>query len=244
MKDKERRKQLLEDGTYKKYINKRKKLISNGVVFINNYGQLDTSLFDIPRNDLIICERIRRCYKEQREKVENHIMYLFNKSAYDLYFVTFTFSDETMYKTNEDTRKRTIRRILTNCDDYIVNIDYGKENERVHYHSVVAIQKGTYQTRIINRHIKLSFLDSYTLGNYDVKVIRRTEKSKKKIPRYIAKLTMHSVKVKQKYISVKKGSEYQENKKIKKTILKQSRGENHRLFADESIYDELMANEL
>lgn len=244
MKDIERRIFLLENGTYKNYINQRKQFFRNGVVFVDDYGQLDTSLFDIPKNDLIICERIRKCYKEQREKVEDHIMYLFTKTNYDLYFVTFTFTDTALNETKAETRKQNIRRLLTRTDDYILNIDYGKQTDREHYHSIVAVKKGTYETRTENGHIKLSFLDNYRMGTYDVQMIRKTDDDKKRLSRYIAKLTMHSMKVKQRYISVKKGSEYQEHKKITKNIKMRSRIENRRRFADDDIYDELMANEL
>lgn len=244
MKDIERRKTLLENGTYKNYIRKRKELFNNGVVFVDDNGQIDTSLFDLSRNDLIICERIRKCYKEQREKVENHIMYLFTKSNYDLYFITFTFSDKVLNETKAETRKQNIRRLLSRIDDYILNIDYGKQTDREHYHSIVAVKKGTYETRTENGHIKLSFLANYRMGTYDVQMIRKTDDDKKRLSRYIAKLTMHSVKVKQKYISVKKGSEYQISRKITKKVKERSRSENRRYFADEKIYDELMANEL
>lgn len=244
MKDIERRKELLQNGIYKDYLKKRKLFVYNGVVFINEYGQLDSTLFEIPRKDLIICERIRKCYKEQREKVESHLMYLMNKTRYDLYFITFTFSDDSLNGTKAETRKQNIRRLLTRSDDYILNIDYGKQTEREHYHSIVALKQGTYETREENGHLKLSILNDYKMGTYDVQKIRNTETDKKRLSRYIAKLTMHSVKVKQKYISVKKGSEYQKNKKIINEIKLHSRDENRRMFADDDLYDELMANEL
>ena len=244
MKDIERRKELLENGTYKDYLKKRKNFIYNGVVFVDDFGRLDYSLFDIPRKDLIICERIRKCYKEQREKVESHLAYLFNKTNYDLYFITFTFSDIALNGTTQETRKQNIRRLLTRAEDYILNIDYGTNTNREHYHSIVALKKGTYEIREENGHYKLSILDNYKMGLYDVQKIGTNETDKKRLSRYISKLTMHSVKVKQKYISVKKGSDYQENKKIKKMILNNARPENKRLFKDESLYDELMANEL
>ena len=47
---------------------------------------------------------------------------------------------------------------------------------------------------------------------YCKKVFNKTEKDKTQIARYIAKLTLHSIKVKQKYVSVKKGTEYQKEK--------------------------------
>lgn len=243
MKDKEQRTYLIENGIYKQYINERKMLIKNGVVFITNDFKLNYSLFTIPYENLKICERIRRCYKAQREKVEYHIMYLFNKKDWDLFFVTFTFTDKAL-TTKPNTRKQNIIRLLSRCDDYILNIDYGTNTDREHYHSILAIRKGTYEIRKENGHIKLSILDNYKMGTYDVKEIRKTDDDKKRLSRYIAKLTMHSVKVKQKYISVKKGSEYQMNKKIKKKVMYQSRGENHRIFADDDLYDDLMANEI
>ena len=242
MKDIERRKELLENGTYKNYLKKRKNYVYNGVVFVDDFGNLDYSLFDIPINDLIICERIRKCCKEQREKVESHLMYLFNKTKYDLYFITFTFSDDSLNRTTDDTRRQNIRRLLTRSEDYILNIDYGTKTNREHYHSIVALKNGTYETREENGHIKLSFLDTYKLGTYDVEPIRKGGNDVKRLSRYISKLTLHSIKVKQKYISVKKGSDYQEWKKLNVKYINAYRNNLDRL---KRMYeDELLANEL
>ena len=73
--------------------------------------------------------------------------------------------------------------------------------------------------------------------------IRENEKSKKKISNYISKLVMHSVKVQQRYISTKKGSNYQKSKKIEKKTRRMARYEDYRKVNSNFDYsDEDFAN--
>lgn len=215
MKNRMLRKELIQNGTFKKYLNLRRNAYQQGLIVYEN-GKFDTDYYGISQSNCEECERIRKCQKEQREKVQNHLEFLFNKSRYHLFFVTFSFSNETLDKTTAKTRKRIIRRLLSNADDYIINIDYGYKNLREHYHCVIALKKDSYgSSKNKYGYEKISLLDDYKLGNYDLERIRTGNEDMIKIARYIAKLTMHSIKVDQKYISVKKGSDYQKYKKAK-----------------------------
>ena len=254
MKDKEKRKEILSNGTYRNYTEKRKKAFLSGhadacykVNFDEDTGEiisteLNKEYFNISKEDLHECERIRKCKKEQREKIENHIKYLFDKSSYDLYFITFNFHDDAL-ELSADTRKQKIRRLLNKfCADYILNIDYGEDKGREHYHAIICLKKNSY-TDYLNEynHIKIKEFDSYDYGNYDIQKIRTDEPDMKKLARYITKLTMHSIKVKQSYVSVKKGSDYQVQKGIIKNLKTDAR--NDKLFKPD-YSDLLYANQL
>ena len=204
MKNQELRKQVLSDGTYQKYSLERKQRVFN--------NELEQFINSVTDPEQLECENIRRCQKSQRQKVEDHIKYMFMKPQWDLYFVTFSFNDYAL-SLSAETRKKAITRLLGSiCADYIVNIDYGKTTNREHYHAVIRLVAGTYETYINNKHIKIKELDSYKYGFYDLEPIEKTDIDAKRLSRYETKLTLHSVKVKQQYISTKKGSMYQQYK--------------------------------
>lgn len=53
-------------------------------------------------------------------------------------FVTLTFKPELLDNTSEETRRQYVRKYLKEQSPcYLANIDYGKKNEREHYHAVV-----------------------------------------------------------------------------------------------------------
>lgn len=251
MKNKELKKQLLtETKLYQTYTELRKKAFINGLI-VYNYKSINGQLmpagiadFDyfkpLTKEQVIECENIRCARKKQRQKIENHIDYLFRKN-YKLYFVTFNFNDDAL-KLKANTRKQKVRRLLSQCDDYILNIDYGKENEREHYHAIIAFKENNHETyKNDYKKIKIKQFDSYNLGFYDVQEIRREGKSKEKLARYITKLTSHSIKVSQQYVSVKKGSDYQKYKDIVKNLTNTAKSD---LGFWKDYTDELYANEL
>lgn len=107
-----------------------------------------------------------------------------------------------------------------NCDDFIINIDYGKENERLHFHCIMAKKyKDNEEEKLIDvkrqnkkgqwkkgKKLVEDWLLKYEkeIGFYDAEPVKDNIYSAKKLSRYIDKLTMHSIKVKQNYVSVKK----------------------------------------
>lgn len=55
-------------------------------------------------------------------------------------FLTFTFTDKALQTTSENTRYQgVVRWLKANCEDYVANIDFGKENGREHYHAIVSV---------------------------------------------------------------------------------------------------------
>lgn len=229
------KKKLLEEGLYKQYMKKRKDLMKDG-----RYELLyDPKTYEMTRSQMNNCELIRRSKNAQRKKIEDHLNFLKNKKDYDLYFGTFNFADFAL-DLKQETRKQNIRRLISPVtEDYILNIDYGHQKIREHYHCILAFRKGFYH-KYNNEygHIKIQELDDYSLGFYDLEPIRTEDQDIKKLSRYISKLVLHSVKVNQQYVSVKKGSEYQDYKKIVERIRSAARSE--RLFNGDLI-DELNA---
>lgn len=95
-------------------------------------------------------------------------------------FLTLTFTDATLAKTTEDTRRQAVRRYLKSFGvPYVANIDYGKKNGREHYHAVIQTD-----------HV---YYSAYTYGAINGERIRSAE-DYVKLSKYVAKLTNHAIK--------------------------------------------------
>jgi len=99
-------------------------------------------------------------------------------------FLTLTFNDNTLNSTTTETRRKYVRRYLKefNCP-YVANIDFGSKNHREHYHAVINCNE-----------IDLALWRSY--GNINVQKVRNNsiELSKKRLSKYISKLSNHAIK--------------------------------------------------
>ena len=95
-------------------------------------------------------------------------------------FLTFTFTDEVLAKTNEDTRRQKVRRYLSsyNCE-YVANIDFGKKNGREHYHALIQCNNVDY--------------NAFDYGALNGERVRSTNDFAK-LAKYISKLTNHAIK--------------------------------------------------
>lgn len=229
----ELRQRLLQDGTYRKYTENRKEAFRNGTLYVDETvndetgetrRQVNTDALGVTKEEANECELIRNSKNKQRERIEDHIKFLFESTTCDLFFVTFTFKDEVLDKTKHGTRKQKVRRMLTLCNDYIANVDYGEKNEREHYHALVALNRNNYQRYEDDEgHISLSVFSNYDYGFINVTEVKREGKDAERLSRYIAKLTLHSVKVSQRYVFTKKGSAYQEYIKVIEAVKTSSR---------------------
>lgn len=98
----------------------------------------------------------------------------------DCVFLTLTFNDKTLGSTSQNTRRRYVRDYLNSIGAYyLANIDYGKKNDREHYHAIV----------------KATDIDYSGWHKYGaVKGKRIVVKDSAKLTRYILKLSKHSIK--------------------------------------------------
>lgn len=91
----------------------------------------DDNDFDIYKG-LKDYERIRQVTRRVRRRITELVVFC------PCSFLTLTFTDEVLASTSEDTRRRYVARFLKSIsENYIGNIDYGKLNEREHYHAIV-----------------------------------------------------------------------------------------------------------
>lgn len=223
MKNKQLRVEVLNNGTFSRHRLERKKRFQEGKIeeFDSQRYFVDslTGEFIGINEEFAECERIRNCKTAQTKKVREHMQYLLKKPNNVLLFGTFTFTDKAL-QLKPETRKKAITRLLGKIsEDYILNIDYGDKTDREHYHAIIAMKYDKCHMYLQRNskgqlHLKVKELDRYKYGIYGVEEIKRTETDAKKLAAYETKLTLHSVKVNQQYISVKKGSKYQQYKSL------------------------------
>lgn len=98
-------------------------------------------------------------------------------------FLTFTFTDEVLAATNEETRRAYVRRYLKRyCYAYVANIDYGGEKGREHYHALAVGDK-------------LDFRSWHKYGAIKCERVRSSSDDMERTCKYVAKLSNHALKV-------------------------------------------------
>lgn len=115
--------------------------------------------------------RVRRL----KERIENYL------SKSQCIWLTLTFNDDTLAKTSQETRRKYVARYLKSQSNYYVaNIDFGKENEREHYHAVV-----------VGDHLDLG---QWLYGYAFTERIKNHINAPFKLSKYVSKLTNHAIK--------------------------------------------------
>lgn len=137
-----------------------------------------TMNYDITEDDL----KFYRNYKSRYKTLKKRILYMIG--FVDCSFITLTFTDEVLNKTNSDTRKRYVKAFLKSISDmYIANVDFGAQNGREHYHAIVeGVNKRDFS------------MDKWIYGFYNCKCIYRGKNSGVKLTKYLMKLTNHAIK--------------------------------------------------
>lgn len=124
----------------------------------------------------------QRARKARSKRVRDRVAHIVLNGK--SYFLTLTFRDELFSKTNFDTRRQYARRFLSSfCDDYVANIDFGKENHREHYHAIISADSSP---KLIDWYEKC--------GAFNLEPIRARTKDLFKVSKYITKLSCHSIK--------------------------------------------------
>mgnify|MGYP001089053423 FL=1 len=152
----------LKNYSYQDLENERKE-------FINLYGH--TTLKIANNLNRASYQRTARLKERIREAVESG----------SAYFLTITFNNETLSKTNEKTRRVYVSRWLKSLSPfYVANIDYGELNGREHYHAVITSDQRPPKT--------------WPYGFIDILKVKTTDNDTTRISKYISKLTNHAIK--------------------------------------------------
>lgn len=152
------------------YNQSRLKAFRNGLIFNEN-------------NDY---ERILNARYCKVSRIKKRLVYLITHFDY-LYFCTFTFDNDFIKKCDRSKRDLIKNTIIRFDDDlnYILNVDYGKKNEREHYHCIIATNNnGDFRSYLKCNYPYFTSCDIINKSNNDIK----------RISKYINKLSNHCTK--------------------------------------------------
>lgn len=119
-------------------------------------------------------------------RIKKRIVFLFTNYDY-IYFCTFTFDDNFIGycdRSKRDLIKSTLNKFSSDIK-YILNVDYGKKNEREHYHCIVATNN--------NGNLRKYLKDTYPFLSGCDRVSTQL-KDLKRVSKYLNKLTNHCIK--------------------------------------------------
>lgn len=126
----------------------------------------------------IEAQKINHAEYERKNRLKNKITEMLLTG--ECLFITFTFNNITLLTTKPSSRRKFVQRYLASySNNYVANIDFGKEKGREHYHAVI-------QTNFIDPN-------AWKYGHLDVERVHKIN-SEEKLANYIAKLTNHAVK--------------------------------------------------
>lgn len=145
------------------------------------------------------CMRIVNADYQRRRRLKKRISQIIDTNS--AYFITLTFSDETLNKTSASVRRIYVSRFLKSISDYFVgNIDFGKLKGREHYHAVICskvLDDATFKFSKRYGYIcsSCSAFDPWSkYGFYSIKKCCNTEIDRKKLSCYVNKLVSHAIK--------------------------------------------------
>lgn len=158
----------------------------NSNVYIQTLQKLVTSFENGYPLHYVECSKIIQAQQKKRKRLQDKITNMLDTCT-DVIFVTFTFSDDYLNTTSALYRRKSISAFLRKYSSiYIANIDFGKLNGREHYHAIV----GNY--------FPSKALDEYRSifhSSIHVERVRNHTNDKRRLARYIAKLTNHALKI-------------------------------------------------
>ena len=140
---------------------------------------------DLPFTLIKDYEKILKARYQKNSRIKKRLVYLLSRFE-NIWFITFTFNNDYIDKSTRT--KRDLMKMVLNTHDflYMLNIDYGKKNEREHYHCILA----TNLDIDINQFIQFYYEGGFSLsiqckkGLYDYK----------RLTKYLNKLTNHCIK--------------------------------------------------
>lgn len=144
------------------------------------------------------CKKICHAFISRRLRLMKRIQSMLIDSNGELkqcLFLTMTLTDDFVNSTSAKLRRKYISKFLRQFDcPYVGNIDFGDNHKyidkktgqeriataREHYHAIIQKDKIDWSL--------------YTFGHLHIERIRASEKSKRKLSTYVAKLTNHAIK--------------------------------------------------
>lgn len=196
---KQEKAQLIKDGKYEDYKQKKKECFNAGYDISNNPTDLNLSEFEL---DLIL--RLEKSTKRKKQDFRRHAYFM--GIYYDnIGLLTLSYSDRALDISNLETKKQQLTQILKKCFcDYIGKFEISP-NGRLHFHAIVAwngevktiptFRENHKNDLVVNKHDlqKLWYGEKDSTGQptkygvYDLILIPDTKQDKDKATNYSMK---------------------------------------------------------
>lgn len=124
--------------------------------------------------------RINNAKFHRVARLRKRITDIFDSPCENVYFLTFTFSDQFLDSDNFSKRRYVQRFLKTYFYNYVGNVDFGKINGRVHFHAVACCD--WFDPNL------------WHFGNLDYEKVIIRDSSNEKLSKYITKLVNHAIK--------------------------------------------------
>lgn len=119
---------------------------------------------------------------KREKRLRARVRYMFEAKR-PVFFLTFTFNNESLERYSEKQLKRAVLRwVNTYGDIFIVNKDFGAENARLHFHALVVAK---------NDFVDLS---TWSFGFFFSRVCGKRASDIANLGSYVAKLSRHAIK--------------------------------------------------
>lgn len=221
----DKQKELYNNGTYKNVMQEKKQLYKEGKLYLQEDNKPFGNTIDIDafttatEEDVRECLKMRNNRKSRMRPLRDRIAFwrVWRDKTTEIYFVTFTFTDESLRSMSSDTRKQYIRRELSRfCEDYFGNIDFGKENGREHFHFIIVVRKGINPLEELN---KLKELGAIKIEKWRTTKYRSEQDALMATVNYTDKLAMHAMKDENNAnIISKRGTDYHQFRALGKEL--------------------------
>ena len=123
---------------------------------------------------------LNKSYERRNSRLKKRLEHMLQNEH--TYFITFTIAPK-YYDLNYNTYLRKIKEALAGASGWVVNSDYGKTNERLHFHCVATfVSQLDYNT--LNNIYKYGTIDFKPIYNTNEKALRE----------YLNKTFNHAVK--------------------------------------------------
>lgn len=152
------------------------------------YDKLHSQLENYSFEDLEESKKVNNAGYHRVKRLSDRVLTMLKEE--NCIFLTLTFRNDVLANTSSETRAKYIKRFLKEqCSSYVANIDFGRKNEREHYHAVV-VPKG--------ENIDGAFYRK-NYGSIDFERVRNkksdnNEDTSKRLAKYVNKLTNHAIK--------------------------------------------------
>lgn len=139
---------------------------------------------DLPFQKNIEFERILNARVQKVGRIRKRLLFLLLRYKY-IWFCTFTFDNNFINKC-ERTKRDLIKKSLNTHDfKYILNIDYGKQTQRQHFHCVLATN--------LDMDVNQFFQSSYPCFSLSIQC-KKGKNDLQRLTKYIDKLVNHCIK--------------------------------------------------